>query len=259
MTSYEPEPASHRYSPSGQQRGSIAAVKNNQQRRLIIFDMDRTLVDFTKRYISAYRIAVREAYGIEGEPDLDRAPGNTQANIIRMICLEAGLDRETIEAGLKEATTVLATTILSLLEDDLRFGILPGAEELLGVLTSQGQALALVTGTISQIARVVLFRTGLERFFPVCACGDEEEDREELLQLAIRRAHAAYRLDAASDNLVVVGDAPRDIEAGKAVGARVVAVATGHHTVSVLAAYEPDVILPDLRDHRAALEAILGS
>jgi phosphoglycolate phosphatase len=234
-------------------------VNDNQQRRLIVFDMDRTLVDFTKWYVKAYRIAVREAYGIEGEPDLNRAPGNTQANIIRMICLEAGLDHETTEASLAKATRILATTILSLLEDDLRFGILPGAEELLRALTGQGHALALVTGTISEVARVVLSRTELERYFPVCACGDEEEDREELLQLAIRRAHEAYGLYAASDRLVVVGDAPRDIQAGRAVGARVVAVATGHHTEPVLAAYEPDVVLPDLRDRNAALAAILGS
>ena len=230
----------------------------DEQHRLIIFDMDRTLIDISHVYVKAYRVAVREVYGIEGEPDFQRAPGHTQSNIIRMICRDRGVSDESIEAGLAQALAVLSSTTISLLDDDLRSGILPGAEQLLQALTCRGHALILVTGTVREITTVVLSRTGLDRFFPVCVCGDEADRRVELVQLAVRRARVLFGLDAAPGNLVVVGDAPRDIEAGKAVGARAVGVATGHHNADVLAACEADVVLPDFRDAQTAVAAVLG-
>ncbi len=89
------------------------------------------------------------------------------------------------------------------------------------------------------------------------ACGEEADERAELLNLAIDRASQFYgaRLER---SLVVVGDAPRDIETGKAFGARTVAVATGNHTVDELAGHDPDVVLPHFSDVEASLKAILS-
>jgi phosphoglycolate phosphatase len=227
-------------------------------RRLIISDMDRTLVDFTSRYMDAYRIAVREAYGFEGQPQPHKHSGYTQAAVVRMICEDRGLDRGVTEAGLVKALSVLSATVISSLEDDLRYGILPGVEQVFAELQHQGHAIALVTGTIAPIAEAVLSRTGLGRFFPARACGDEAMARPDLLRLAIRRAQDASGIHVNSSNVVVLGDAITDIEAGKAIGARVVAVATGHHTVRELAEHGADAVLPDLGDKHAALDAILS-
>jgi phosphoglycolate phosphatase-like HAD superfamily hydrolase len=57
--------------------------------------------------------------------------------------------------------------------------------------------------------------------------------------------------------VVVIGDTPLDVAAGRAGGARVVAVATGHYDVESLRATSPDAVLPDLGDTEAVLEAIL--
>jgi phosphoglycolate phosphatase-like HAD superfamily hydrolase len=65
-------------------------------------------------------------------------------------------------------------------------------------------------------------------------------------------------LEPGRNGLVVVGDAVRDIQAGKAVGARVVAVATGAHAPDVLAQHDPDVVLSNLEDVQAALDAIVS-
>ena len=227
-------------------------------RRLIISDMDRTLVDFTSRYMDAYRIAVQEAYGFEGQPQPHKHSGYTQAAVVRMIGEDKGLDAQVIEAGLAKALSVLSHTVISLLEHDLRYGILPGVEQVFAELQRQGHAIALVTGTITPIADAILARTGLDHFFPARACGDEAMTRPDLLRLAIRRAQDASGFQANSANVVVLGDAVTDIEAGKAIGARVVAIATGHHTVRELAEFGADAVLPDLGDKEAALAAILG-
>jgi phosphoglycolate phosphatase len=57
---------------------------------------------------------------------------------------------------------------------------------------------------------------------------------------------------------VLVGDTPLDVAAGRAGGARTVAVATGPYRADELAATGADAVLEDLRDPEAALAAILG-
>jgi phosphoglycolate phosphatase-like HAD superfamily hydrolase len=109
------------------------------------------------------------------------------------------------------------------------------------------------------ITDIVLERTGLHRYFPVYACGDEGGERVDLLHLAIRRAANVYGFEPDRNRLVVVGDAVRDIQAGKALGARVVAVATGAHPLDALLQHAPDVALLNFGDLKAALDAILGN
>jgi phosphoglycolate phosphatase-like HAD superfamily hydrolase len=48
--------------------------------------------------------------------------------------------------------------------------------------------------------------------------------------------------------VVVIGDTPMDIQAGRAIGARTVAVATGPFRVSELETFKPDLALSDFND-----------
>jgi phosphoglycolate phosphatase len=73
--------------------------------------------------------------------------------------------------------------------------------------------------------------------------------------VARERAAAKYGAPAAA---VLVGDTPLDVRAAHAAGARAVAVATGFSDLQALRASRPDVLLPDLRDPAAAVEAIVG-
>jgi phosphoglycolate phosphatase len=90
------------------------------------------------------------------------------------------------------------------------------------------------------------------------AYGSDHRDRGRLVDVA--RAKARERLGEEVDpaDVVVIGDTPLDVAAGRAGGARVVAVATGHYDVASLEATEPDAVLPDLSDTDAVLRAIFG-
>ena len=50
------------------------------------------------------------------------------------------------------------------------------------------------------------------------------------------------------DRLAVIGDTQHDIAGGRALGAFVLAVATGWTSLADLASHEPDALLPDLTD-----------
>jgi hypothetical protein len=57
---------------------------------------------------------------------------------------------------------------------------------------------------------------------------------------------------------VLIGDTPRDVEAGRDGGAYVVAVASDSDSADVLREAGADVVLPDLRDTGAVVEAVTG-
>ncbi len=229
-----------------------------ESRRLVLFDMDGTVVNVAPQHLEAFRVAMQSVYGLDVDGVLDRQSyqGDTQPNVIRAACRICGLSHEMTELLLPEALRVASETTISLLEAE-QVEALPGVVSVLEVLRGDGHGLGLVTGTISTTTHVILERAGLRACFPVLACGEEADERAELLNLAIDRASQFYgaRLER---SLVVVGDAPRDIETGKAFGARTVAVATGNHTVDELAGHGPDVVLPHFSDVEASLKAILS-
>ena len=53
----------------------------------------------------------------------------------------------------------------------------------------------------------------------------------------------------------VIGDTPLDVKCARAIGAKVVAVATGWHQLDDLVASEPDFALADLSDPAELLRA----
>ena len=237
----------------------LSVSSRNQDPKLVLFDMDGTLINIGYAHREAVRFAVRIVYGVDPVLGGQAHQGNTGPNILRALCRARGLSSEVIEEHLTEAVKVQSETTIAILDDDLRMAVLPGVVPLLETLQKGGRALGLVTGTVSAITDVVLERTGLQRYFPVCACGDEGSERVDLLHLAIDRAAHTYGFEPGRNGLVVVGDALRDIQAGKALGARVVAVATGAHTLDALLQHAPDVVLSNFEDLRAALDAILGN
>ena len=73
-----------------------------------------------------------------------------------------------------------------------------------------------------------------------------------------RSSPASAASNPAEASSVVIGDTPRDVSAGHAVGARVLAVATGNYDEEALRESGADHVLPDLRDTQAALDILLG-
>jgi phosphoglycolate phosphatase-like HAD superfamily hydrolase len=61
----------------------------------------------------------------------------------------------------------------------------------------------------------------------------------------------------ALENIFVIGDTPRDIECGKAIGARTVAIATGNYSRADLEAHHPDFLFEDLSDTEQVIAILL--
>ncbi|HKC25179.1 MAG TPA: HAD hydrolase-like protein, partial [Thermoanaerobaculia bacterium] len=87
---------------------------------------------------------------------------------------------------------------------------------------------------------------------------DEGACREDLGPRALEKARAVTRIEFTGKECVVIGDSRHDVACGLALGARVVAVATGQTSAADLAAAGAHVVLPDFSDLERAREAILA-
>jgi phosphoglycolate phosphatase len=81
---------------------------------------------------------------------------------------------------------------------------------------------------------------------------DDDEDRDKIALAAKQRGGRVLKRELKGEEIVVIGDTPLDIRCGRAIGAKVLAVATGGARYHELEAHKPDWVVEDLRELEAA-------
>jgi phosphoglycolate phosphatase-like HAD superfamily hydrolase len=225
--------------------------------RLVLFDVDGTLLSARGAGRRALRVALEAVYGTAGAVDAYDLGGQTDLRIVLDLMTGAGLPLARVRAGLDDCFERYARALGEELERTGGAIALPGVAELVPRLAADGRVvLGLVTGNIEEGARLKLAGPRLGPYFRTGAFGSDDADRTRLPSLAARRVHALLGHAFAPDDVVVVGDTPRDVECGRAFGARTVAVATGRHPRAALLAVGADAVLDSFEDVPRALHAL---
>jgi phosphoglycolate phosphatase-like HAD superfamily hydrolase len=134
--------------------------------------------------------------------------------------------------------------------------VLPGIAPLLAHLQDKGDVdLGLLTGNLREGARLKLGHFDLFRYFAFGGFGDEHLHRDDVARDAVAAIARHFARPAVPEDIWVIGDTPLDIRCARAIGARVLAVGTGWHTLDELAAAGPDMLLPDLSDPAPFLDS----
>ena len=240
----------------------MTATAPGNGHRLVLFDIDGTLLSAGRVARESVLRALSRAYDWTASPDHgDRArydfSGKTDPQIVRELVREAVGD-ERCEANLERA--------LELYLEELRARLTPesivpkpGIPELLRRLSADPRVtLGLLTGNLEAGARLKLDPPGFNPYFPFGAFGSDSADRYLLPPLAVIRAQSHSGRNFSGKSIVIVGDSVHDVECGRPLGVRTVAVSTGPTPADRLAAKRPDALLPDFSDVDAGLEAILG-
>ncbi len=228
--------------------------------RLVLFDVDGTLVSAHGAGSRSVREALIEVYGRTGPIDSYDFHGRTDPQIVRELMRLAGLEDEEIDAGMDR----LWSLYLARLEGELEkptteVEVLPGVVELLDALhETQDDLVALLTGNIEPGAELKLSAADLWHRFDFGAYGSDHERRDRLPAIAVERAREATGLEFSGRSVVIIGDTPFDVHCGRALGVWAVAVATGKHSVTELEEAGADVVLDSLADTRRTLEAIVA-
>ncbi len=226
--------------------------------KLLLFDIDGTLIATGEAGLLGFTRALREAFG--ADDDLSRVDfaGATDSDIIRQLFILHG-----IAPGPENLERFRAAYFPALAEilPQREGRVLPGVVPLLDALKGRDDVqLGLLTGNFAESARLKLSHYGLWDYFPFGAFADDSAERNELGAFALRRAHefrAGTEFEPGRDAWII-GDTPKDIACARAFGARVLAVATGRHRMEQLAPHAPDFVLPDLAQTHRALELLLG-
>lgn len=227
--------------------------------RLVLFDIDGTLLVARGAGRRALALALKDVYGTAGDIDGYDLRGQTDPRIVFDVMTGAGLEREAVRERLGDCFEAYVRGLAAEIGDGRGVVTLPGIADL--VLRLHGQAdvlLGLLTGNIEAGARIKLEPTGLLPYFRLGAYGSDHLDRRQLPSLAARRAHALTGVPFAPGEVMVIGDTPRDIECARHFGAVAVAVATGQYSRQVLEAEGPDLLFDTFADVETALARLLS-
>jgi phosphoglycolate phosphatase len=220
--------------------------------RLVLFDIDGTLLDSGGAGARALNLAFREVFAVE-----DAMNGISMAGKTDVMIIKEGLERLGVGDSDGAIPGLLGSYLRNLSEEIRRSGtdglppksLMPGASDLLDyLLSSRGLRLGLLTGNVREGAWIKLGAFGIHRYFSFGAFGSDSEDRNELLPLAVRMFRDISGTYVALGDCAVVGDTPLDVACAKLHGALSVAVATGPYTVEELEAAGADSVFERLPD-----------
>lgn len=219
--------------------------------RLVLFDIDGTLIRTGGAGVRAFAQAFASEFGlVDGVARLQFA-GRTDSGLVREVFETHGVP------ATKANFQRFYDRYVFLLEERLREGqgaAIPGVWEFLRQLEAlpQPPLIGLLTGNIRLGAEIKLRRFGLWETFQTGGFGDDHEDRNQIAAVARDRGCRVLRENLRGEQIVVVGDTPHDIRCGRAIGAKVLAVATGGSKLDELQPHQPDWLVADLQALRAA-------
>ena len=226
-------------------------MNSANSKRLLLFDIDGTLIDSAGAGVSALHYVFERQFGRTDDFSGVEIAGRTDSGIVDQLLRKAKVEPN------EQRTTLFLQQYVERLPAELprcRGRVLPGIRELLERLEQKPEiVLALLTGNVKRGARLKLEHYGLWRFFAFGAFADDHPDRNQLGAFARERAREKHGLEFEAAAIDVIGDTPHDIACGQAIGARTIAVATGRFSAAQLAAYEPDILLPNFSEVKAVI------
>jgi len=218
--------------------------------KLILFDIDGTLVLTGGAGMRAMSLAFRDLFGVP-----DALVGVTFAGRTDRAIVEDVAARHLGNGGLTpEAFAQFCDRYVEHLEREIQVegpgkAVLPGVRPLLDALAARADVrLALLTGNLEPGARIKLNHFGLWNYFPWGAFGEQAVDRTHLMPVALQRGRAAGDLPDDPRHVFVVGDTPHDVACAQAAAAVAVGVATGPFSTDALRASGADEVFEDLSD-----------
>jgi phosphoglycolate phosphatase-like HAD superfamily hydrolase len=222
------------------------------EKKLLLFDIDGTLLTSGGAGERALRRGFRERFGIDDDLAKVEIAGRTDSGIARRMLAAHDLPET------PENLTAFFDGYLHFLAQELPASsgaLLPGIVAVLDALKPRPDIiLALLTGNLERGAELKLTHYGVWHYFEFGAYADDHHDRDQLGHFARTRAKEKHGIDFPPDRIFVLGDTPHDVSCARAIGAKAVAIATGKFSRAELGALAPDFLFDDLGDVPKVLE-----
>ncbi len=228
-------------------------MANSRRIRLVLFDVDGTLIHTGGAGVKAFALTLATEFGMADGTELIRFGGRTDVSLMRELF---SLGRIEPSPGNFERFFAAYVVWLEKLMRECRGGACPGVLGFYGALARRAEPplFGLLTGNIRRGAQIKLERFGLWDKFAFGGFADDHEERDQIAAVARRRGREQLGGALEDGEVLVIGDTPLDIRCARAIGAKALAVATGSFSVPQLEAHHPDWAVEDLS--KFALEEI---
>lgn len=218
--------------------------------KLILFDIDGTLVRTGGAGVKAFARAFETEFGLADGSEKLKFAGRTDVSLVREFFSHHGIkpDATHFERFFE--------TYLRHLEEMISKcdgEVCPGVHEFLNQLRTQSNppAVGLLTGNIRRGAEIKLRHYDLWKKFSFGGFADDHEERDGIAAIAKQRGEGMLKTKLRGEEVLVIGDTPLDIRCARAIGAKVLAVATGGSKLEELQSHKPDWAVEDLRAVKA--------
>ncbi|MEO8750049.1 MAG: HAD family hydrolase [Allobranchiibius sp.] len=211
----------------------------------VLFDIDETLVHTGGAGARSWAWAFDQLHGVPADIGAHTSAGETDPQVGRKT-FQAMLGRD---PSFDEMARLYAKYLWHLAEDiwtSAEYRVLDGAEALLLRLGVAGTIIGVISGAMEGAARTKMEPGKLNRYFTFGAYGSDSPDRTELTEMGIAKAARLHGHPLAPEQVYVVGDTPRDIEAAHAAGATAVGVASGRYGHDELCEAKAEPVLGSL-------------
>jgi phosphoglycolate phosphatase len=218
--------------------------------RLVVFDLDGTLVDTAPDLINALNFVLDR----EGLPPVPLHAARTMIGAGARRLIERGLELEGRFASLEDITR-LTRDFIDYYAAHIADASRPfeGLEDALDELGRLGYRFAVCTNKLEWLSKLLLDRLGLSsRFAAICGADTFGVSKPDPAILQQTVARAGGQLSFA----IMVGDAGPDIGVARRAGVPVIGVEFGYTEVPI-ADLKPDRLIKHMRELPAAVENLM--
>jgi phosphoglycolate phosphatase len=213
--------------------------------RLALFDIDGTLIRTGGAGVKAFGKTFASEFNLPEATKKVVFHGRTDVSLVRQIFRENGVPETPANfARFFDRYPFWLDHFLRILDGGLCEGVQDFLNELMRI--DQRPILGLLTGNIRLGAELKLRRYDLWDYFELGAFADDHEDRNCIAGIARDRGNERFGRALNPEEILVIGDTARDIECGKSIGAKVLAVGTGGVNLDELRAHQPAFVVVDL-------------
>jgi len=219
------------------------------KQKLILFDIDGTLLKGqSKIHFNSFSEALKKVFGINTSPAEIDHDGKTDTRIIFELSKKHGIPREKVLPKIKEIYKIMSDFYKNNTSLDTNIEPNGDVEKLLSILKNKGYILGLLTGNLENIGRAKIGKFDLNKYFSFGSFGGISEIRSELLENAIEQAKSKFKINFEKEDIFVIGDTRFDVECGKKLGVKTIAIATGKYSLEELKKYNPDYAFKDFSE-----------
>ncbi len=215
--------------------------------KVILFDIDGTLMEEPNTYNEGFVFACKKIMHVDVEMENFQTSGKTNPEIIRELLSAKNIDSISINKNmLKLLKAVESYTLKNLNKNDCR--LLPHVHDALNAIKENKIKMGFITGNIESIAFERAKRAGIGHYFYSGGFGSDGEKRSKLVKVAMAR------LNTEPENTFVIGDTPKDINAGRAAETYTVGIATGIFDANDLS--DADLVINNLSEYKKIIKFV---